>query len=227
MGTSPAMRSLLLWGKPRPSTTARRETPFSGKLADLRRDNEAGLKRAIREGIDAFVKEYAPQGASGQALRMARRFGLLSLAGQFATAWGLTGWEEGEADGGCGACYLAWLESSGAEAQEDRKLVEQVRASLEKHGASRFQDSTKLDAFTVNWAGYWRDHGGTRQYLVTPEAFKELVKGHDPRRAAKVLQSKGLLLPGGDGKYSQSLYIAASGQKSTRVYVIVVPEEAP
>ncbi len=165
------------------------------------------------------MKEYAPPGASGQALRIAQRFGLLSVTGQLATAWRLTGWEPDEADKGCGACYRAWLEGAGADAQEDRKLVERVRAYIEKHGASRFQDSTKPDAFTVNRAGYWRDHDGTRQYLVTTEGFKEIVQGHDPRRATKVL------LPGAD-KHSQLLRIPASGRSSTRVYVAVVPEEA-
>ncbi len=51
------------------------------------------------------------------------------------------------------------------------------------------------------------------------------MKGYDPHRASLILRDAGILLPGSDGNSSQLLSIKASGQKSTRVYVLILPEE--
>ncbi len=60
---------------------------------------------------------------------------------------------------------------------------------------------------------------------MTAAGLKEMLEGLNQKRASKVLIARGLLKPGSDGKSSQSLSIAASGQKSTRVYVFEMPEE--
>ncbi len=199
---------------------------FLGELVKQHGANAAAVREVLTQGVEDFVSEYAP-GASGQAGRVARRFGLLAASGELATAYGLTGWGEGEADRSCGVCFRAWLQDFGAGSHEDRALEEQVRGFLVEHGASRFQKASDPNALTIRRAGWWRgEEDGPRQYLVPSVTFKEeVVKGYDPKRAAQTLREKGLLLPGGDGKSSQALHIPASGQKSTRVYVLVLGEE--
>ena len=156
------------------------------------------LPDIIADGIDQFVVEVVPKGASGQVERVARRFGLLAAAGELATEYGLTGWQEGDAIKSARACFLAWLEDYGTGSREDAALLAQVRQFLETHGASRFQ-SMEGEATVYKRAGFWRDKDGVRQYLVLRETFRtEVVAGYKPAAACKVLIPAGLLQPGKD-----------------------------
>ena len=55
--------------------------------------DSAHLRQLIGRGIRDFVTEVVPVGASGQIERVARRFGLVAVAGELATHYGLTGWQ--------------------------------------------------------------------------------------------------------------------------------------
>lgn len=183
------------------------------------------LPTILTEGIQNFTREAVPEAASGQVQRVARRFALISAAGQLATAFGLTGWDEAEANAGVRECFNSWLEGYGAGNHEDKAILEQVRTFIEKHGASRFQ---KWDAENVpvhNRAGFWKEEGGgARQYLVPSATFKsEVVNGFDSRRAAKILAAHGMIIPGPDRLQTKQ---RLPGMDSCWVYVIVIPEEA-
>ncbi len=187
------------------------------------------LAETILEGVETFVREVAPR-ASGQVLRVARRFGLVATAGELATGYGLTGWQEGEADRGCATCFAAWLEGFGVGTHEKRALVEQVLGFIERHGSSRFQKVDAEDTLTINRAGFWREVDGRRegdrirQYLVTPRAFKsELTAGVDPKWAVRMLQEAGVLVAGSDRLQSK---VRLPGLGSRWVYVLVTPEGA-
>jgi uncharacterized protein (DUF927 family) len=67
----------------------------------------------IHEGIRRFVASVSPVDAAGQVLRVARRFGLVAVAGELATYYGLTGWSEGEAVSAARKCFESWLEGFG------------------------------------------------------------------------------------------------------------------
>jgi putative DNA primase/helicase len=117
------------------------------KLADL-----------ITGGVRQFVAENAPAGAAGQVLRVAQRFGLVAVAGELATHYGVTGWPEGEATQAASRCFAAWLDSFGGTGnREDRALLAQVRGFFETHGASRFEDvAATVDQRIINRAGFYR-----------------------------------------------------------------------
>ena len=90
----------------------------------------------------------------------------------------MTGWREGEADRGCATCFAACLEGFGVGTHEITALIERVLGFIERHGSSRFQKVDEEDTLTINRAGFWREEGGRRQYLVTSTAFKsELAAG--------------------------------------------------
>lgn len=170
-----------------------------------------------------FVDEVVPSGASGQVQRVATRFGLVAAAGEIATAFGLTGWQDGDAANGVGACFGAWMEDYGTGSREDRAIVEQVRLFIEKHGNSRFQKIDAEDERVLNQAGYWRDERGIRQFLVTSAVFKsDVVSGFDSRGAAKVLQAHGMLVTEGD-RLTKTVRVPGHGSK--RVYCIVLTQE--
>jgi uncharacterized protein (DUF927 family) len=172
--------------------------------------------------INKFVEGLVPAGAGGQVMRVARRFGLVAVAGELATGYGLTGWREGEAIAAVKACFLSWLEGFGGAAgnREERAILAQVQAFIEAHGDSRFQRLDIDDPRTVqNRVGFIRQRDGNTEYLIMPEAFRrEVCKGFDPKAAIKALREAGWLVPGGDGKSTQKPRIPGMGP--VRCYVL-------
>ncbi len=182
----------------------------------------AELPRMIADGVRQFVEVWAPKDAVGQVERVARRFALVAVAGETATEYGLTGWPQGDAEVATGLCFLAWLESFGgtADNREERKLLSQVRAFFDKHGASRFEDIRGGEKQrVVNRAGFTRAGAGAHEFLVLPEIFRqEVCAGFDWRFAVKVLLARRWIVPGGDGKATQKPLLPKIGTR-TRVYV--------
>jgi uncharacterized protein (DUF927 family) len=184
--------------------------------------HRASLADFIQDGIRQYVAEVMPAAASGQVERVARRFALVAVAGELATYYGLTGWNKGEAECAAKRCFESWLESFGGTGnREERAILAQVRAFLEAHGASRFEDmNATADQRVINRAGFYRNRqDGTREYLVLPEAFKrEMCLGLDPKAAEKLLVVHGWIEPGGDGRGTQKPRLPGIGTTS-RVYV--------
>lgn len=178
------------------------------------------LAELIAGGVRQFVDENAPAGAAGQVLRVARRFGLVAVAGELATHYGVTGWPEGEAAQAASRCFAAWLDSFGGTGnREDRALMAQVRGFFETHGASRFEDmAATVDQRIVNRAGFYRTGlDGAREYLVLPEAFKrDVCAGFDLKAATRCLLAQGWIVPGGDGRPTQKPRLPGIG--TARVY---------
>lgn len=176
----------------------------------------------IANGIQQFVTETVPMGATGQIERVARRFALVAVAGELASHYGLTGWKTGESERGAKACFKAWVESFGGIGnREERTMMAQVRAFFEAHGASRFEDvNATQDQRVVNRAGFHRSSsGGVREFLVLPEAFKtEVCKGFDSKAAEKLMIEKGWIEPGGDGRATQKPRLPGIGT-TARVYI--------
>ena len=181
------------------------------------RESVAGI---VLDGIKQFTREVVPKGSVGQVERVALRFALVSVAGELATHYGLTGWQQGESEEAAKACFAAWLEGFGTGNREDAALLAQVRAFFEAHGASRFESMTATHEQRVtNRAGFMRTNAtGETEYLVLLEAFKaELCKGADHKKAAKTLQAAGWIVGGGDGRPTQKLRLPSMGL--TRCYV--------
>ncbi|AFC87391.1 DNA/RNA helicase, superfamily II [Frateuria aurantia DSM 6220] len=190
-------------------------------------------RRAARQRIDismaALLAEAVPEDAGGQVRRVARRFALIAAAGELATHYGITGWAQGEAHRAAVTCFRQWLADRGGPADAERAaLLSQVRAFFEAHGDSRFEpEDHDNERWPVpNRAGFRRKVAASQpgseeirqQYLVMPEAFKELVRGFNPKAAAQMLIAAGWLLPGIDGKASQSIRVRGMGR--SRLYVI-------
>ena len=168
-----------------------------------------------------FVAENTPPDAAGQVLRVAQRFGLVAVAGELATQYGVTGWLEGEATQAAGRCFAAWLDSfGGAGNREERLLLAQVRGFFETHGASRFEDvGASIDQRIINRAGFYRPSvDGTREFLVLPEAYKrDVCAGFDLKAATQCLLAQGWIVPGGEGRATQKPRLPGIG--TARVYV--------
>lgn len=187
-------------------------------------ENRLRLAELVADGLRQFVTENAPPEASGQITRVARRFGLVAVAGELATHCGLTGWSEGEATNASAKCFQAWLDSFGRSgSREDKAILEKVRLFIEQHGASRFEDvAATEDKRIPNRAGFLKVAGdGSREYWLLPEVFKaELCSGFDPKTALEALLTAGWLQKSGDNRPTHKHRIAAMGG-SARVHVLL------
>jgi putative DNA primase/helicase len=173
-----------------------------------------------------FIEKYCPPGADGQVRRACGRFALVAAAGEMATAAGITGWEAHQAWLMAAKMFQTWLDARGGKgAAEVRDGILQVRAFLEAHGEARFApawSSTDGHA-TANRAGFRQsdaiDGGTAWTFYVLPTIWRqEVCKGFDAGLIAREMVEKGWMLPGANGKTSDTKRIPGHGKP--RVYVI-------
>jgi putative DNA primase/helicase len=200
---------------------------FLAALVDQLAKDQDDVLLAIRVQREEFVREYVPSSASGQVLSVAGRFALIASAGALATAYGITGWEEGAAERAAARCFRAWLDRRGTSgAGEIEAGISQVMQFVAAHGASRFQaigerGDGREEHKIINRAGFKRhDDKGRHEYLVLAKLWThEVCKGHDARMIARELHARGLLrvdLARTGNKYAQSARIPGHGP--VRVY---------
>ena len=182
------------------------------------------LADRVAAGIRQFVDAVAPPEAGGQVVRVARRFALVAIAGELATALGLTGWAEGEAHAAARKCFAAWLNEFGCGNREARTILAHVRKFFESHGQARFaqvhEGGLVEDRAVSNRAGFThRLPTGEREFWVLPETFRtELCAGFDQRTATRELVDAGWLIPSaGERHIAQRQSIVGMGR--VRVYV--------
>lgn len=199
-------------GSANPELFARRITEAAGKyygtalLAWLEKIT-AAAPEAITEPIEAaarkFIETQLTEYAHGQAKRVARRFALVGAAGELATVFGITGWPQGEAMKAAARCFKDWLNVRGGEAdQEQRAMLQQVRAFLEQHGNARFEDWDRVgDSHAprvMHRAGYRQETGsadGGATFYILPSVWKdEVCKGYNATAVARLMKDKGYLL---------------------------------
>lgn len=165
------------------------------------------LREHMRSAVDRLAVQWIPEAASGQVHRVARRFAVVGAAGELATAAGLTGWPEGEAERAARRCFQDWLAARGGLGNsEDRQMLAQVRRFLELHGEGRFTDWNRADddhaPRTLSRAGFRKaskDVTGEVEswtFFILPEVFKsEVCAGFDVRAVLRVLRDAGHLAP--------------------------------
>jgi putative DNA primase/helicase len=115
----------------------------------------AFLERLTRDTRDFFERlerikalpEFITEGGEGQDKRAAARFAVAGLAGEVATEYGITGWEEGTAVKAAAEGLKAWRSLRGPRNDERRQILEAVAGFIERHCDSRFS-WTKRNAAT-------------------------------------------------------------------------------
>ncbi len=190
--------------------------------------NHACLLKDLSDRVSQVVTSMAPDGG-GQVMRVARRFALVAVAGEFASEYGLTGWQSGESTRSATKCFQSWVAKFGSgEDREVQQVLEQVADFFAKHGASRFQvtgcNGPEIGKI-ANRAGYAKDvlmsgkKQHQRQYMVSGGVYKdEICKGHEPGFVTKVLIDRGWLVRASDNKGTHNKYIA-SERRNRRLYV--------
>lgn len=168
---------------------------FLEKLAG----NLEGIGGTLHQAQKIFESRFLSEQASGQARRVAHRFALVGAAGELATDWGITGWEQGEAMKAAGRCFADWLAGRGGEGnQEEKAMLAQVREFLRRYGESAFTDWSRPAMEDTHAAvrsdrlGYRRTTEGEVEYFIFMEPFhKRLCKGFDAGALGKLMVARG------------------------------------
>jgi putative DNA primase/helicase len=184
--------------------------------------NLSAVKNNYKNFEQDCLTKWLPQDkrVSGEVSRVARRFALVAYGGELATDAGITGWAEGEATKAAKRMFTDWLENRGTSGSVDEeRAVSQVRAFIEKYGASRFEADSEQDRFIHQRAGFIRDDLGGKEFCIYPEIFrKEVCAGYDPAMVARALHEHGYLVKGDGRNYPANR--RPPGGKPIRVYVV-------
>lgn len=197
------------------------------------------LARELRERMARFEAQAVPEAASGQVGRVARRFALVAAAGEMATAAGLIGWPEGQAQAAALRMFNAWIETrpAGIGASEDAAILRQIRAWFSAHGEARFTSWDRLDKEsdtdedrrpqTMHRAG-WRRRVETKsgmveteciEWLCLPEIFREdACRGFRWQAVLRLLDKRGHLVREKKDEMTSRVYVSKFGK--AQVYII-------
>ena len=166
---------------------------FVGKILE---HGPEEVTRIVDELTQAFVGEQTTAEADGQVRRAARRFGLIAAAGELAQRWGVVPWRSSCAGNGVARAYSDWLAArGGADSAESLAQIALVRRFIEEFGESQFDPMPPaVDVRPVQRrAGWRREQGNHREWLVLPEIWKEICGGFDATGVARLLASRGML----------------------------------
>ncbi len=144
-----------------------------------------------------------PDGTDGQPKRAAARFAVIALAGELATEYGLTGWNEGDAITAAIGALKKWMDERGTSGNDEpRRIIESINDFIDRHGDSRFTDASRTgDDKCINRAGWWSNRpNGDREYWFNAAGMHDALKGFDFTRSLDVLIRAGILRTGRDDK---------------------------
>jgi uncharacterized protein (DUF927 family) len=167
-----------------------------------------------------FFQENKIDSASGEVGRAMERFALLGAAGELATEYGITGWQQGEASTAARICFASWLKTRGTIGAIDvDRAIDQIRNIIERNpakfgrlgGNDNYQEiKPQGDRF-----GFYRQQDGHTEYLILPGVFKqEFCKGFDHRATAAELHRRGFLRCGKDRLQIQVALPSGLGQRA-------------
>jgi uncharacterized protein (DUF927 family) len=162
-------------------------------------------RKFLRLKVDRLAAELAGDDVAGQVRRVAQRFALIAAAGELASAFELTGWPKGEAEGAARRCFNDWLSARGGAGEaEPRAMLAQVRHFLAAHAEGRFSpwergtdDHRPKTMLRVGWRRQDMESGS--EFFIFADSFRrEVAAGFDATECARVLARAGLLKPESD-----------------------------
>jgi putative DNA primase/helicase len=178
-------------------------------------------ERDFTTALETLKQAPGFQSAEGQHRRAAQRMAIIGLAGELATEYGITGWEEGEAIEAAITLFATWRDHRGHGPSERRQILESVREFIDRHGGARFSDIKGTKDDVRDRAGWWReDSSGRRLYLFNAGAIREAVGGHDLKHALQHLLELGTLIDCGASEKAK----AHRTNEGTRKLYTIDPE---
>jgi len=166
-------------------------------------ENQQFAIRFSNEILNNFISQNKPLKASGQVVRVLKRFAIIAAGGELATKYGLTGWPEGGAMQGVRKCFIDWLDARGGmESKEKLNALRQIKNffSLNPHQFHMWDTVLAVDlAERSSFKKY--DPQGNIEFFVHLSLFRnEMCLGIDAKLATTWCIEEGLLLPSKDNK---------------------------
>lgn len=205
-------------------------TPLLAWVEKLTAADHSAIVEQVEAAGSKFIETQLTDKAHGQAKRVARRFALVGAAGELATMFGITGWQKGEAMKAAARCFKDWLDRRGGEAdQEQRAMLQQVRAFLEQHGNARFEDCDRVSDShaprVMNRAGYRQEsesaEGGATFYILPSVWKSEVCKGYDATNVARLMKNRGWLI-GSEGEQKRTPRLQITLKDGSRPWVVQI-----
>ena len=196
-----------------------------------------------------FMQEEGLSDDTGQARRVAARFGVVAAAGELATDLDVTGWPAGEAQAAAAVLFRRWGRAFGRNVErEDQEAVDRVRAFIGRYEHSRFrllkeglseadhiaEDEARREAESTGkfregearsldaagWKGNREGDGLT--FYFPPEFWRDdLFAGMDAVRAARALRDAGFLLQQPcDGAKRLTCKVRVTGGQARNLYAV-------
>ena len=167
------------------------------------------MKKSIADNIE---------GAEGQHKRVAARFALIALAGELATEYRITGWEDGHALDAAIEGFKVWCGTRGRGNDERRQILDQLSDFIDRYNDSKFSSVNNSSVTVHDRAGWYENDSDNRLYLFTGSGLREALKGHDFKRGLDMLISVGVLIvPNGKGERAVQRKING---RNTKIYQI-------
>lgn len=188
--------------------------------------NNAEFVAELRDRIERLIATWLRMvpDAGAQVRSVARRFALVGVAGEFASAAGITAWPAGDAAGAARGLFQGWLTERGTPgAAEEQRAVDQLAAFISRHGPSRFEVWVPAPIEPMAATGFEMEHApaerfrppnragwrrwavnsagdGGWTYYLTRDGMTEALAGLDFRPALKALVEAGMIIPDRENK---------------------------
>jgi putative DNA primase/helicase len=205
------------------AVTTSHGAPFREWLRCLTADLP-GMTHKAKAMLKEYTRLLTPENAGNQVGRAVTRFALVAMAGELATEAGITGWAQGEALNAAKSCLAAWMYDRGHTAnQEDAAALEQVREFMTRNQFSRFADWFDAHSRPGNMVGFRQVKKGDNleeavtTFYVLPSGWKEISKGFDAKKVARLCATAGYLdVPEDETRTQKNIRLPEMGLK--RVY---------
>jgi putative DNA primase/helicase len=188
-------------------------------LEKLTRDTDT--LENISQRLDEALKQFGDN-LSPQEKRAAKSFALVGIAGELATAYGITGWTQGTATQAALSCFEQWRGYRGEGDTEQQQILNAVSAYLEKYGDARFTCILEDIQLRGERSGYWRYENNVKQWLFTKSGLQEATKGYDLKQVVAVLKSAGCLILDGEGKNTKTASFKNNETNAKRFYFVCI-----
>ena len=150
-----------------------------------------------RQLVSDFMSNYSD--LAPQAHRVAKRFAIVSAAGELATQANITGWQAGQATAAVMTCLDNWLDNYGRDGEhEQRQIIKHIQAFIEQHGSSRFEPRhshtcADFEPKTSNRVGYRNIKTGDYYFMINT-FDTQVCQPFSSKAVLQVLDDANLLL---------------------------------
>jgi len=168
-------------------------TPIIAFLENICDTGIGEFASVVRKRVGELATDWCPEGSEGQVKRVAKRFALIAVAGEFASS--ITGWGDGTAIDAAKRCFGDFINArGGCRNAEAESAKNKLFSFIERYGQSRFQNLSRVGSGQVhNRAGFVEIVDSVINYYLLPTAMQEIYKGETLSRVTEILAADGTI----------------------------------